>query len=68
MPQYLIGICTDVVVYPHVADFRQARQEMLADGLFQTDYTYYAKYAPLLALSVHLFSRSLPPSLSRARS
>ena len=43
LPTYLIGECTDVVVYPHVADFRAARQQMLQEGLFDTDYTYYAK-------------------------
>jgi delta8-fatty-acid desaturase len=43
LPAYLIGACTDVVVYDHVADFRAARQEMLEDGLFETDMGYYAK-------------------------
>ena len=38
LPKYLVGEVTDVVVYPHVADFRAARQEMLRLGLFKTDY------------------------------
>lgn len=49
LPTYLIGECTDVVVYPHVADFRAARQQMLEDGLFETDYTWYAKLGLWLA-------------------
>jgi delta8-fatty-acid desaturase len=57
---YLIGECTDVVVYPHVADFRAARQQMLEDGLFQTDYTWYAKLGVWLA---GLFFSSLGLSL-----
>jgi len=43
LPSYLVGEVTDVVEYPHVADFRAARQELLRQGLFRTDYTYYAK-------------------------
>jgi delta8-fatty-acid desaturase len=49
LPTYLIGECSDVVVYPHVADFRKARQQMLEQGLFQTDYTYYGKLSMWLA-------------------
>merc|ERR1719443_2620009 len=43
LPKYLVGECIDVKVYPHVADFREARQQMLRDGLFETDYSWYAK-------------------------
>ena len=43
LPKYLVGECIDVKVYPHVADFREARQQMLKDGLFETDYSWYAK-------------------------
>ena len=61
LPQYLVGEVTDVVVYPHVADFRAARQEMLRQGLFETDYTWYAKlglwltalFVSAVALSLH---------------
>ena len=49
LPQYLVGEVTDCVVYPHVADFRAARQEMLRRGLFETDYRYYAKHGCWLA-------------------
>lgn len=56
LPQYLVGEVTDVVVYPHVADFRAARQEMLRRGLFETDYRFYAKHA---AWQATLFLTSL---------
>jgi delta8-fatty-acid desaturase len=49
LPAFLVGEVTDVVVYPHVADFRAARQEMLRQGLFETDYTYYAKLGTWMA-------------------
>jgi len=49
LPQYLVGVCTDVVVYPHVADFRKARQEMLDEGLFDTDYSYCLKLGTFIA-------------------
>jgi cytochrome b involved in lipid metabolism len=42
LPRYLVGEVTDVVVWPHVADFRAVRQELLRRGLFETDYRYYA--------------------------
>ena len=40
LPAYLVGECSDVIVYPHVADFRAARQKMLEEGWFETDYTW----------------------------
>jgi len=45
----LIGACIDVKNYPHVADFREARQQMLKDGLFVADYFWYAKLGLWLA-------------------
>lgn len=60
LPQYLVGEVTDCVVYPHVADFRAARQEMLRRGLFETDYRYYAKHGCWLAF---LFTSALGLSL-----
>ena len=48
--QYLVGEVTDVVVYPHVADFRAVRRELLRRGLFRTDYRFYAKHGCWLAL------------------
>jgi delta8-fatty-acid desaturase len=60
LPTYLIGECLDVVVYPHVADFREARQQMLREGLFDTDYVYYGKLGSFLAL---LYFTSLGLSL-----
>lgn len=41
---YLVGEVTDVVVYPHVKDFRAARQELLRRGLFKTDMRFYARH------------------------
>ena len=49
-----------MVVYPHVADFRAARQELLCRGLFETDYRWYAKLGLWLA---SLFFSSLALSL-----
>lgn len=64
LPQYLVGDVTDVVVYPHVADFRAARQEMLRQGLFETDYTWYAKLGAWLAtLFVTSILLSLGPEM-----
>ena len=64
LPQYLVGEVTDVVVYPHVADFRAARQEMLRQGLFETDYTWYAKLgAWLTSLFVTSIVLSLGPEM-----
>ena len=60
LPQYLVGEVVDVPSYPHVADFRAARQEMLRRGLFQTDYRYYAKLGCWLCL---LFTSALGLSL-----
>jgi len=59
---YLVGEVTDVPVYPHVADFRKARQEMLRRGLFETDYRFYAKHGCFLAL---LFLSGLHLSLAQ---
>ena len=35
----------EIVVWPHVADFRRIRQELLRRGLFETSMGYYAKMA-----------------------
>ena len=45
LPAYLIGEMApgEIVVWPHVADFRRIRQELLRRGLFETDMRYYAK-------------------------
>jgi len=50
LPTYLIGECVDVEVWPHVADFRRIRQELLRRGLFETDMRFYAKMAVWHAL------------------
>lgn len=50
LPRYLVGSVTDVVVWPHVADFRAVRQELLRRGLFETDYRYYAMLGSWFAL------------------
>jgi len=60
LPHFLVGEVTDCVVYPHVADFRAARQEMLRQGLFETDNRYYLKLGAWLAT---LFFGSLAMSL-----
>jgi len=60
LPKYLIGEVTDCPVYPHVADFRAARQQMLAEGLFETDMTYYMKLGSFISC---LFICSLALSL-----
>ncbi len=49
LSKFMVGEVTDVVVYPHVADFRAARQQMLEEGLFETDYSYYLKLGIWLA-------------------
>ena len=41
LPQYFVGEVTDVELYPHVRDFREIRQELLRQGLFETDMRYY---------------------------
>eukprot|EP00933_Yihiella_yeosuensis_P045819 TRINITY_DN41240_c0_g1_i1.p1 TRINITY_DN41240_c0_g1~~TRINITY_DN41240_c0_g1_i1.p1 ORF type:complete len:585 (-),score=102.45 TRINITY_DN41240_c0_g1_i1:318-1961(-) len=61
LPAFLIGEATDVVVPPHVADFRAIRQELLRRGLFETDMRFYGKMAAWLAF---LFLFSLWLSLS----
>ena len=45
LPAFLIGEMAEgeIVVWPHVADFRRVRQELLRRGLFETDMGYYAK-------------------------
>ena len=55
-----MGEVTDVIVYPHVADFRKVRQELLRRGLFETDLRYYAKHGCWLAF---LFLSALGLSL-----
>lgn len=49
LPKYLIGEVTDCPVYPHVADFRGVRQQLLEEGLFETDMTYYYKLGSFIA-------------------
>ena len=63
LPAMLVGEVTDVVVWPHVADFRRVRQELLRRGLFETDMRFYAK---MLAWHVLLFTTSLYLSLGCA--
>mmetsp|Transcript_89898 Transcript_89898/g.159955 ORF Transcript_89898/g.159955 Transcript_89898/m.159955 type:complete len:559 (-) Transcript_89898:102-1778(-) len=60
LPPFLIGEAVDVEVPPHVADFRQVRQELLRRGLFETDMRFYGKMAAWL---VSLFLLSLYLSL-----
>jgi len=60
LPAYYVGEVTDVVVWPHVEDFRKARQELLRRGLFETDYRFYARLGAWLAT---LFFGSLYLSL-----
>jgi len=45
LPAYLIGKMApgEIVVWPHVADFRRVRQELLRRGLFETDKGFYFK-------------------------
>ena len=45
LPAFLVGRVAsgEVQVWPHVADFRRVRQELLRRGLFETDMGYYAK-------------------------
>lgn len=60
LPSFLIGEVApgEIVVAPHVADFRRVRQELLRRGLFETDMGYYAKmccwYAFLLLCALYL--------------
>jgi len=60
LPAYLVGEVTDIVVEPHVADFRNLRQEMLCEGLFETNYVFYAK---LCTWMVSLFICSVALSI-----
>merc|ERR1719502_1433175 len=45
LPAFLIGEMApgEIVVWPHVADFRRVRLELLRRGLFETDMRYYMK-------------------------
>jgi len=45
LPGFLIGemAAGEIVVWPHVADFRRVRLELLRRGLFETDMRYYYK-------------------------
>jgi len=60
LPAYLIGTVTDVPVYKHLQDFRALRQELLRDGMFETDFCYYFGLGLFLA---SLFATSLYLSL-----
>mmetsp|Transcript_50538 Transcript_50538/g.159105 ORF Transcript_50538/g.159105 Transcript_50538/m.159105 type:complete len:556 (+) Transcript_50538:122-1789(+) len=48
LPPYLVGEVSDYTVYPHVADFRAVRQELLRRGLFKTGMRFYAKMGTFL--------------------
>mmetsp|Transcript_31937 Transcript_31937/g.101491 ORF Transcript_31937/g.101491 Transcript_31937/m.101491 type:complete len:560 (+) Transcript_31937:89-1768(+) len=63
LPAYYIGEVSDYKVYPHVADFRRVRQELLRRGLFETDMRFYWKMASWHAL---LFFGALYMSLGGA--
>jgi len=58
LPAFLVGEVSDYTVFPHVADFRAVRQELLRRGLYETDMRFYAKmgtwYAFLLTSSLYL--------------
>jgi delta8-fatty-acid desaturase len=62
LPAFLIGEMApgEIVVWPHVADFRRVRLELLRRGLFETDMHFYAKMA---AWHAALFLSSLYLSL-----
>mmetsp|Transcript_120153 Transcript_120153/g.340071 ORF Transcript_120153/g.340071 Transcript_120153/m.340071 type:complete len:549 (+) Transcript_120153:61-1707(+) len=49
LPPYLVGEVSDFVVYPHVTDFREIRQELLRRGLFETDMRSYLKLGTWLS-------------------
>jgi len=63
LPAYLIGEVAEgeTVVWPHVADFRRIRQELLRRGLFETDMRFYAK---MFAWHAFLFLGALYLSLA----
>lgn len=42
LPAYHIGSCNDCAVAPWTKDFRDLRQSLLRDGLFDTSISYYA--------------------------
>jgi delta8-fatty-acid desaturase len=52
LPGFLIGEMApgEIEVYPHAADFRRIRQELLRRGAFETDMGYYGKQAAWHAL------------------
>merc|ERR1719311_1426157 len=52
LPGFLIGEVApgEIEVYPHVADFRRIRQELLRRGAFETDMGYYYKQTAWHAL------------------
>ena len=52
LPGFLIGEVGpgEIEVWPHVADFRRVRQELLRRGLFETDMGYYRTMAAWTAL------------------
>lgn len=58
LPLFRVGRVIDVVVPPHVADFRAVRQELLGRGLFRTRWQFYAKmamwYVVLFCASIYL--------------
>eukprot|EP00927_Polykrikos_kofoidii_P031229 TRINITY_DN2688_c0_g1_i1.p1 TRINITY_DN2688_c0_g1~~TRINITY_DN2688_c0_g1_i1.p1 ORF type:complete len:587 (-),score=85.99 TRINITY_DN2688_c0_g1_i1:59-1756(-) len=56
LPPFMRGEVTDCKVPPHVADFREVRQELLRRGLFETDWRFYLKMGVFL---VFLFCTSL---------
>mmetsp|Transcript_12277 Transcript_12277/g.20346 ORF Transcript_12277/g.20346 Transcript_12277/m.20346 type:complete len:586 (+) Transcript_12277:79-1836(+) len=48
LPTYLIGEVINVPVYPHVQDFRALRQDLLRQGLYKTEWKFYAKLGLIL--------------------
>ena len=61
LPAFRVGRVTDVIVPPHVADFRAVRQELLRRGLFRTRWQFYAKlfmwYTTIFVTSIYLTIR-----------
>merc|ERR1711871_751538 len=60
LPQYLVGEVTDVVVYPHVADFRAVRDLLLREKAFESNYWWFARLGVWL---VSLFTAAITLSL-----
>jgi len=50
LPSLVIGKVSDYKVAPHVADFREVRQELLRRNLYATDMTFYMKMGTWYAL------------------